>query len=478
MKNYLAIAFSILALLGVGYLATHSNAVSYGATANAGANALYEQSLAQPLGTADTNMYVTSGADVQGNLLPLNSYQCLSVDTGQPNFEAICGTVTTSGTSGLTLSVSLRGLSTQTATTSNASYIFTHRRGADVRITDFPALTVVNNQLNGIQTIPFPIFYSSNFTPSYWGTAASNTLVTLGQAAAIAAGGCGNSSETVSGCSQLATAAQATAGTSAGSTGARLVLPGSLANATPSATTIVPITSTLGKLAQGFLDLTAQWIFSNLVGTNFSATNSTTTNATTTSQYIKGILSSLLKTDSAGQVKGATYGVDYAPQHITYATSTAITAASNAFATSTGIGIPAGVMTASSTIRATVAVSCVAGSTCTLLLRTATGSTVGGSCDFSANASNGGAVFGATGVGFVNIIVYMTNATNAETWQCQTSLSDNIGNVTGPTYSRTNIQNSFGSASVDLSGSNTLQLVIRGNSSTATLQNALIEVNP
>lgn len=266
MKSFLfSIGLSIIAL-GVASAAflQHEQVQSFGATANAGANALYEQSLAQPLGTTDANMYVTSGGDVQGNLLPLNSYQCLSVDTGQPNFEAICGNVTASASSGLTLAVTLRGLSTQTATTSNPSFIFTHRRGADVRITDFPALTVVNNQLNGVQTIPNPIYYSSNFTPPFWTNAASNTIATLGIVQSTAAAGCGNASETASGCSQISTAAQAAAGVSIGSTAARLVLPGSLATSTPGNSTATGnIPTTIGKfLSQSFFDFTQLFTFS------------------------------------------------------------------------------------------------------------------------------------------------------------------------------------------------------------------------
>lgn len=231
-------------------------APTFGATANPGANALYEQSLAQPLGTTDSNMYVTSGADVQGNLLPLNSYQCLSVDTGQPNFEAICGTITASATSGLTLSISLRGLNTQTATTSNASYIFTHRRGADVRITDFPALTIVNNQLNGSQSIPNAIFYSSNFTPSFWSGAASNTLATIGIVNSTAAAGCGNANTSASGCVQLATAAQAAAGTSVGSTGANLVIPTSISTSSDDVAGFHSVvTQSTGKINWNQIDL-------------------------------------------------------------------------------------------------------------------------------------------------------------------------------------------------------------------------------
>ena len=293
MKILISILLSGIAVGMAGFAIVHEQqivqTISYGATANASANALYEQSLAQPLGTGDASMYVTSGADVQGNLLPVNSYQCLSVDTGQPNFEAICGTVAQSSNSGLTLTISIRGLSTQTGTTSNASYIFTHRRGADVRITDFPALVVVNNQLNGVQQIPNPVFYSSNFTPTFWSTTASNTLATIGIVNSTAQAGCGNGNYASAGCFQLGTALQVASSTVLGGTNAYLVLAAQNSTDTPTIGCAVGYTTTVGagcnvvatlkgKINQLWLD-----IFSTTnVWTGLNTFNATTTFATTT----------------------------------------------------------------------------------------------------------------------------------------------------------------------------------------------------
>lgn len=377
LQKILVGAWLIALSAGGYYLYTHQNVASFGATANPGANALYEQSLAQPLGTADASMFVTSGADVQGNLLSVGSYQCLSVDTGQPNFEAICGTVSSSSTAGLTLAIALRGLSTQTATTTNSSFIFTHRRGADVRITDFPALTILNNQLNGAQVIPNPIYYSSNFTPSFWTTAASSTIATLGIVNSTAASGCGNASEVANGCSQLATAAQAAAGTSLGSTGARIVIPGSLTNATQSSTTIVPVTNTSGKLSQLFLDLTQAFTFVGNVVTNGSLTaNATTTisasNVLSNALVLHGLpyswpntraaSSTVLSEDGNGNLSFESPSSIVIHPYSLYS-GTTVTANSGTTATSTAsLTIPAGVLTASSTITAIVTPACTPGS--------------------------------------------------------------------------------------------------------------------
>jgi hypothetical protein len=325
MKNLFIYGGIIAALLLGGtalYVSKHIP-VSFSATANPGANALWENSLAQPLGTADANMYVTSGADVQGNLLPLNSYQCMTVDIGQPNAEYICGTVTASATSGLTLSLSLRGLSTATATTSNSAFIFTHRRGADVRITDFPVLTILNNQLQGVQTIPTELQYANTvFIGSNDATTSIPTKYYVDQ---IAVSGAPNASTLVKGIVQLATAAQAALGTILGSTGANLVLPASMATSTPTfqGTNAIPVTGTNNKLSQLFLDFTQLFTFTGGVINTASSTNTATTtivaNSVTNRALVLnsipyafpsglGASSTALMTDSIGKLSWNTIG--------------------------------------------------------------------------------------------------------------------------------------------------------------------------
>lgn len=252
MKKLLYSFASIIGGIALVIFIAHAQLVT---AANPGANALFEQSLSQPDSNpqTDTNLYVTSGDDVQGNLLPVNSYQCFSVDTGQPNFEAICGTVTSSATTSLVMSISLRGLSTQTATTSNASQIFTHRRGADVRITDFPVLTIVNNQLNGTQILGGgPIHYPIG---TIIGGSDFLALSDVAYVNSVVAAGCATASETVNGCSQLATQIQAASTTSTGSTGSRLVIPASMSTSTPGSAGLWNVISLNdGKLSPNWLN--------------------------------------------------------------------------------------------------------------------------------------------------------------------------------------------------------------------------------
>lgn len=162
-------------------------------------------------------------------------------------------------------------------------------------------------------------------------------------------GGQPNASETVNGVSELATAAESGAGTSVGGTGARLVLPASLATSTPTAScsAFCVAIATAGKLSQSFLNLTQQFNFSSLFATNASSTN-----ATTTKLWITGITNSIVKTDSAGQTIAAVPGVDYSTGSYSFATSTLTipSTGSISYATSTGLTIPSGTFSASSTI--------------------------------------------------------------------------------------------------------------------------------
>jgi hypothetical protein len=147
-------------------------------------------------------------------------------------------------------------------------------------------------------------------------------FVTLGQLSRQAVSGASNASETVKGIVELSTNTETAAGTSAGGTSARLALPTSLANATPGScdSTACVVIAVAGKIAQGFLDLTANftWIgthtFSNTVTAN-GAFNSTAT--TTFSANVVG--TKTINTFTAGEAITLTALV---PRPVFVATST------------------------------------------------------------------------------------------------------------------------------------------------------------
>lgn len=120
--------------------------------------ALYESSLSFPESTTDTSFTVVSNA-LQSGSLP-NGYTCFTIDQGQPNTEYECGTVSGTVVSGVT-----RGIDPITGNTSNSALVFSHRRGADVKITDFPTLTLISRILAQQDTLAQPISYATGVNP-------------------------------------------------------------------------------------------------------------------------------------------------------------------------------------------------------------------------------------------------------------------------------------------------------------------------
>lgn len=118
----------------------------------------FETSLVSPIGATDTSMTLVSGTLANGS--SLSGYTCFTVDSGTPTLEFICGTA-----SGTSITSLVRGVDTVDGKTSVAALEFSHRRGADVKITDFPAFSIVRNIANGTDTFPNILSYGSD--PSF-----------------------------------------------------------------------------------------------------------------------------------------------------------------------------------------------------------------------------------------------------------------------------------------------------------------------
>lgn len=237
---------------------------------------IFETSLAAPMLTTDTSLILANGTYRNG-VTPIIGYVCLTVDVNSPQAEFMCGTA-----SSTSVSLSLRGITGNLGTATSSLFIFPHRRGADVRITTYPITSLLAAILNGQLGIPNLINYDSQ--PNFVG-AASTSIATIGFVANATSTGGVPASETLQGTVQLATNLQAASSTRNGSTGARLVIPASLATSSCQVaqfgSTIVS-TST-GKLGIGCFDQSLAYTFtgSNIftASTTFTAT---TTLATTT----------------------------------------------------------------------------------------------------------------------------------------------------------------------------------------------------
>lgn len=240
----------------------------------------FETSLAFPIGTTDTSMTLNSGVIFNGNLLA--GYTCFTADSATPALEYICGTA-----SGTLVSNLVRGIDPQTGTTSVSSLIFSHRRGADIKITDFPTLAILSRITNGIDGFNQLIHYDTH--PNFTGVA-STSLTDKAYVDAGLQAGCSNSSETVNGCSELAMSSEAALGTSIGGTGARLVLPSSIATSSSDiAQNSVVVTQANGKIKQNFLDLTQNYIWTGNHSFLGTGAFSSTTSFTATSTFSSGV---------------------------------------------------------------------------------------------------------------------------------------------------------------------------------------------
>lgn len=227
--------------------------------------AVFETSLQSPITSSATTMTLTANSIRGGG--SLSGYNCFTVDEGNANAETVCGTV-----SGTTVSSLERGISQATGTTTVSALQFSHRRGANVKITDFPIIQILKAQANGEDTYPNLLNYDD--TVLITAGSASTTIATKHYVDGVAIAGASDANETTRGIVELATGAEAAAGTSAGGTGARLVLPTSLCSDTSSASILCVITNASGKIAQGFLDLTAAFTWSGAHTFTATTTNS------------------------------------------------------------------------------------------------------------------------------------------------------------------------------------------------------------
>lgn len=262
MKNYLLGALFLFSVFGGYSLGTNLHTKQFGA-ALPQAVAVFETSLAAPISSSATSMTLTANAIRGGGAL--SGFNCFTIDEGSAQAETICGTV-----SGTTVSSLTRGVSQSTGTTTVAALQFAHRRGANVKITDFPVIQIMKAQLNGEDTIPNLLNYAN--TVLIGAGSASTTIATKYYVDNVALVSAPDANETTKGVSELATAAELAAGTSLGGTGARLVIPASQATSTPNASTATgAIATSIGRyLSQAWLDLTANFTFTGAV--NIAAT--------------------------------------------------------------------------------------------------------------------------------------------------------------------------------------------------------------
>lgn len=121
--------------------------------------ALFETSLASPITTSALTMTLVANSIRGGG--SLSGYQCFTIDEGSAQAEFVCGTVSGTSVTGLE-----RGLSPADGITQDTDLQFSHRRGASVKITDFPLIQRLRSQASGSGTYEDVLSYAPGVTPS------------------------------------------------------------------------------------------------------------------------------------------------------------------------------------------------------------------------------------------------------------------------------------------------------------------------
>lgn len=121
--------------------------------------AVFETSLAAPITANATTMTLTSNSIRGGG--SLSGFNCFTIDEGSAQAEYVCGTVATTTVTGLT-----RGISPADGITEDTDLQFSHRRGANVKITDFPIIQRLKLQNNGEGTFENALSYATGVTPT------------------------------------------------------------------------------------------------------------------------------------------------------------------------------------------------------------------------------------------------------------------------------------------------------------------------
>jgi len=118
--------------------------------------ALYTDSLATKLTETSTSTFtLIRGTDKQSR--SLSGYYGFVIDEGTTNEEFILATC-----SGTTCTINTRGIDIVDGETNVATLQHEHRRGAVVKITNFPQLAILSRILNGQETTPGGITFATN----------------------------------------------------------------------------------------------------------------------------------------------------------------------------------------------------------------------------------------------------------------------------------------------------------------------------
>lgn len=454
-----AIATPLMFVLSVaGFGGTDTNV---GATLPS-ATAVFETSLASPISSSATSMTLTANSVRGGGTL--SGYNCFVIDEGSAQAEFICGTVT-----GTTVASLLRGVSPTTGTTTITALQFSHRRGSNVKISDFPLIQILKAQNNGEETFPNKLTYTTS--PTFLN---NNEIVDKAYVDSVAFG------------SLPVSVTSGGTGASTFPSGGFLFGNGTSAIGASSSPTVgwLNATSTTAtSTLAGFLNVTGTNSTSTFSG-NVSLTATTSIKADSSNRLIannlsyafpsaRGASSSVLTEDGLGTLRFLPLNP---PRYTFSTTSSTWTATTGTVSTSTGFfTVPAGVLTASSTIELIMNISsCSTGGgsgSCYASLRNSAGTTM------ASSTIGAGSAFGNSGDGFTRMLVRANNSLSSQTSQsygfCVYASSAAASGVANGCNSNTN------TSTINTAGSLSFAVTIQAQTgATAVATGYTIIVNP
>ena len=223
--------------------------------------ALYEDNLQGKITSSATSMTLVRGTDKQER--NLSGTYGFVIDEGSTIEEfVICSA------SGTALTNCLRGIDVENGKSEVATLKEEHRRGASVKISNYPQLAIISRILNGDEDLPNLLTYT-NQEIGRDSSATSTAIMDKGYMDSLAISGSPTSTYFQIGMVMLASRTQTASTTASSTTGAPLVLPAANSSSTPNLRFkgIVPVTEDDGYLSQLWLDLSEPWIFSGNVTT-------------------------------------------------------------------------------------------------------------------------------------------------------------------------------------------------------------------
>lgn len=254
------------------YVPQHAPPASLGAAIPI-ATARFETSLASGIASTDTSMTLTTASTTAG--ASISGYYCFTIDEGTTSSEFVCGTA-----SGITISSMLRGIDPIDGDLEVTALKKSHRRGASVKVTDFPVLGIISRIVNGDETLPNILQYSTSSATSTQGNNIFN-LASVGYVNSVASSGAANAFFGTVGLVDLATTSQALLGTATSGASIYLAVPNVLVKATSSALSVssgtIPIARKHGTgasttIESGFIDTQADYSYSGVFSSNGTTT--------------------------------------------------------------------------------------------------------------------------------------------------------------------------------------------------------------